>query len=258
MEKSRYGFYTFFNEVVFGWKCMSCREGELYSKDGKIWKVFSSCFTPDLKCEENIEKISKLDSKYIAVPTRKLYLDDEYYGYQMDDAGLSLDKYILKNNPSFDIIINILLSVKEAILYLVDLDVIHGDISLSNIFVDESDEFHIRLGDVTSMIFPGDQKYHIKFLHEYWYKYYGDIKVIDKLAYDLLTYLLINYYGDSLNTVVSNSNYNFPDVLKLLDSEFARRGAFKSTISASLIDDITCNNKDKTLKYPNTYLIDCL
>lgn len=256
MEKSFYEFYTFFSEVVFGLKCKSCREGELYYNDDYIWKVFSSCFTPELKGEEIILEVSKLDSDYLTIPTRLLYLDDEYYGYKMDNVGTSLDKFILKNKPSRDFVIKILLDFKRIMVYLDSMGIIHGDVSISNILIDESDNYHVRLGDITSMIFPGiNSKYHIKFLHEHWYKHYGDIKVIDKLAFDYITYLLINFYDDSLEDILDNPDYNFNTVLEMLSKN---KGLFKNVCAPDILKDIACVQKTRSLESKNTYLIDCL
>lgn len=256
MKKSCYDFYTFFHEVVFGLKCIGAREGELYFKDDFVWKVFNSCFTPELKGEEIIEEVAKLDGNYLTIPTCLLYLDDEYYGYKMDNAGESLNKFILKSKPSLNLIIKILKELKRIMIYLDQKNIVHGDISISNILIDESDDLHVRLGDVTSMIFPGiNSKYHIKYLHEYWFNFYQDIKAIDKLAFDYITYLLINFYDDELEKILNEPNYNFDTVLKRLKMN---KGLFKNPLAPDILKDIACVQKTRSLESKSTYLIDCL
>lgn len=266
MEKNSYDSYTFFSEVVIAWKNIDTREADIFLCGDKVWKVFHSFILPEMRDECHIEALSELRSDYLTIPKRKLYLDYEYYGYLMDNAGTPLDKYWEDNDLSRQVKVYILAKVKDIVEYLKGLGLIHSDIRIPNIMLDfKDDKLIVRLGDINGMIFPDSKVYHLNYLHEAWYHYYADIKVIDKLALDLITFILINFdekeYRDIVNAFEStlegskDSKYFIDETRYLLKQD---KGYFKDEESFFIKRNIANYNQDKKLTLPNTYLIDCL
>lgn len=266
MEKNSYDFYTFFSEVALAWKYMDTREAEIYTDGDKVWKVFHSFLPENARGEEHLEELSKLNSQYLTVPKRKLYLDQEYYGYLMDFAGTPLDKYWSEYNLTMNEKEYILKSLKEIVIYLRGLGLIHSDIRIPNVFIDDEDEYlHVRLGDINSMIFPDSKGYHLNLLHEEWYNYYHDISVVDKLGFDLITFILINFDAAEVEDIKSsfkrandqerNGQYFLEEMRHILKYD---KGYFRDEEAFFIKRNIANYNKDKRLMLPNTYLIDCL
>lgn len=254
MEARSYNFYTFFSEIVFGWKCISAREGEIYINGDDVWKVFSSCLTVEQKREEDIERIALLDPNMLTVPTMKLYLDHEYYGFLMRHAGMSLDEYIKIYNPSFEEKIVIAKRLKEITEYLKKNSLLHGDIKVSNIMFEKSINPIVRLGDVNNIIFPSTKSASVNNLSSEWMEFYSNINVIDKLSCDLVTFILLSYANYDLVNIISRPIL-VEDVRKILIND---NHPFDESDFNAIKTDLTCKVKRKSLQMENTYLVDCL
>ncbi len=254
MEKCSYDFYTFFSEVVRMFKCISTTDGEIYISEDKVWKVFSSGFSLDRKNEENLERNATLDPYMFTVPQKKLYLDNEYYGFLMTNAGISLDKYIKIYNPSFEEKIMILQALKKIIDFLSEHLLLHGDLRMQNVMVDHNDNNHVRLCDINNLIYPDTTYANICNLHVFWQEFYRTMGYVDKLAFDLITYILINFSNVEIASICDKPIL-IKEVRELLDSD---NGYFKNTEFLKVKHDLVCKDEAKILKIPNTYLIDCL
>lgn len=254
MEARSYDFFTFFSEVVFGWKSFGTTDGEIYISDEYVWKVFSSSLKDDRKNEDNLERLAKLDPNMFTIPIRKLYLDKEYYGFQMNNAGLSLEKYILKNNPSLDEKIYILEMIKRIVDFLKENLLLHGDIRIQNVMVDKKDDILVRLCDINNLIYPNTTYTYINNLHAFWQEFYRVIGYIDKLGFDLITFILVNFSNEDI-VRISDEAMLIDKVRCLLDYD---NGYFKKEEFELIKHDLVCKDKEKRLKMPNTYLIDCL
>lgn len=255
MER-RYSFYTFFDEVVFGYQCKDTTEAEIYTQGDRVWKVFHSHVPIYRKHEEHFDDISDLDPEMFTNPIDKLILDNEYYGFLMKNGGIKLSDYLIANVTTRDENIKILERILLIIEYLKKRKLIHGDLRLPNILID--DDGIIRLTDLNNMIFPEDWNCTIFLnkLHQIFFNNTGTLEYLDDLAFNLITYIMINYKYDELVAIIDEDAFIGYEVMcELLKQD---RGCFDASafeiVKGSLIGD---KEAIKALK-PNTFLIDYL
>lgn len=200
MEKLYYDFNDFFESMARLKKVIYGTEAEIYFKDTQVYKIFNSSFST--RNEGTIEEIGKLDPKYLTIPTFLIYLGNifkyEYYGFIMDNAGNNLKDILLNEDLTFDKRLDILNQIKEALLYLDDKGLHHGDINLGNILYDGE---YARLGDVNNIIMPGSTV-HANYFERMWYDAFLSYRIADYLAFNLLTYLLLNFSIEEIRDIL--------------------------------------------------------
>lgn len=201
MECQYYDFYNFFTEVVFGWKCQSYTECEIYELGERVYKVFNSTLGSWAKGNRHLEEIAALDPKLLTVPIAKLYLDNEYSGFEMENGGVSLVKYLNDFDMKTKEQMNILRQIKNIILYLKKKNIVHGDLRFANVLYKDK---KIRLTDLNNMIFPGELPVRLNYLYSRWYDAADSEIYLDDLAFNLMTYLLLNYDLDNLRDILNN------------------------------------------------------
>ena len=86
----------------------------------------------------------------------------------------------------------------------------HGDLSISNILYDGE---YVRIGDVNNLII-GDSSKHLNYLGRLWFEAFGSYKTVDRLAYNLLTYLLLNFSTYDIRELIQYERKK-PDVYRM-------------------------------------------
>lgn len=215
MEKKYYNFNDFFTFYMHGATVKDGTEAEIYYLNGLVYKIFNSSFGE--RNEETIETIGKMDPKYLTIPLSLIYLGSlgyEYYGYVMDDAGDNLKNILMQEDLSFDKRYEILSQIKEALLYLEKLNAHHGDLTLVNIMYDGK---QARIGDVNNLMI-GESTLRPNYLGRSWYRAFGSYKTVDRLAFNLMTYLLLNFSPYDIRELMHYEKSN-PEVYRkcLLD-----------------------------------------
>ncbi len=202
MEKRYYNFNDFFEILMRNAQVIYGTEAEIYKLDGKVYKIYNSSFGQ--RNEESIEEIGNMDSRYLTIPTYLIYLDFEYYGYVMNDAGEDLKKILNNQDLSFDKRYAILEQLRKALLYIEDKKTPHGDLSISNILYDGE---YVRIGDVNNLII-GDSSKHLNYCGRSWFDAYGSYKTVDRLAFNLMTYLLLNFEMHDIRDLMQYERQN--------------------------------------------------
>lgn len=202
MEKRFYNFTDFFEWYMRKATVKYGTEAEIYKLDGEVYKVFNSSFGE--RNEESIETIGKMNSRYLTIPTCLLYLGFEYYGFVMDDAGDDLKTILNNQDLSFDKKYDILNQLREGLLYLEEMGTPHGDLSISNILYDGE---YVRIGDVNNLIIEDSSK-RLNYCGRSWFDAYGSYKTVDRLAYNLLTYLLLNFSTYDIRELIQYEKSN--------------------------------------------------
>lgn len=187
MEKRYYNFSYFFEVMMRNATVKYGTEAEIYKLNGEVYKIFNSSYIN--RNEESIEMIGNMNPKYLTIPKYLIYLGLEYYGFVMDDAGENLKTILNEQDLSFDKKYEILMQLKEALLYLEKMNTPHGDLSISNILYDGN---QVRISDVNNLITSSSSK-HLNYLARTWYDAFLSYKTVDRLAYNLLSYLLLNF-----------------------------------------------------------------
>lgn len=187
MEKKFYNFSYFFEDLMKNASVSYGTEAEIYKLNGEVYKIFNS--SNGNRNEESIETIGKMDYRYLTIPKYLIYLGLEYYGFVMDDAGENLKTILNEQDLSFDKKYEILLQLKEALFYLEKMGTPHGDLSPSNILYDGK---NTRISDVNNLIIGSSSK-HLNYMARSWYDAFHSYKTVDRLAYNLLCYLLLNF-----------------------------------------------------------------
>lgn len=198
MEKYCYSTEELFGEILAHKQYKRGTEGDIYFLEDSVLKVFDHTYYS--KNESTIEKIGELDPTKLTIPQSLLYVDSEYAGYYMQNAGENVESLLGKQKLSYADRINVAQSLKEISLYLKQKGMAHGDISFSNIFKDSE---YIRLGDVNNLII-GSSTPRLNLLARYWYKYYHNYQLVDTLSINYLTYLLLLYKAEDLEWIVKN------------------------------------------------------
>lgn len=207
MEKKYYGFTDFFEWYMRNATVQYGTEAEIYKLDGKVYKIFNSSYGE--RNEESIEIIGKMDPRYLTIPIYLIYLGLEYYGFVMDDAGDDLKTILNTQDLSFDKKYDILSQLKEGLLYIEDMGTPHGDLSISNILYDSE---RVRIGDVNNLII-GNSSAHLNYCGRSWFRAFGSYKTVDRLAFNLLTYLLLNFSTYDIRELIQYERKD-PDVFR--------------------------------------------
>lgn len=213
MEKKFYTAEELFNELLEDKSYIRGTEGYIYFLDDEVLKLYNYTYEP--KNEGSIENLAKLDSSFLTVPKSSVYIDSEFSGYFMQYAGYSLEYLLMDASLDFESRVKIAKRLKEISLYLKQQGIAHGDISLSNIFKDEE---HIRLGDVNNIII-GSSTPRLNSLARVWYSYYLDYQMVDTLAVNYLTYLLLNFKTEDLEYLSRNLVFTLPTLNTILSEE---------------------------------------
>ncbi|MCX4366147.1 MAG: hypothetical protein OSJ70_10320 [Bacilli bacterium] len=205
MEKKYYNFDDFFTSYMRNASVKYGTEAEIYHLDGKVYKIFNSTFGD--RNEESIETIGKMDSKYLTIPRELIYLGFlgyEYYGYVMDDAGDNLANILKTQDLSFDERYEILCQIKEALLYIEKMNAHHGDLTLANVLYDGK---IARIGDVNNLTVDNATP-RLNYLGRFWYRTFESYKTVDRLAFNFMTYLLLNFSLDDIRELLPNERNN--------------------------------------------------
>lgn len=200
MEKRCYEWNYFFDYIIP--KLPIIGEGfesKVYKSSEEIWKIFYYTFCD--RNEKNIEAIGSLNGDYLTVPHALFYLNNEYFGYAMRDAGCDLEKMIVTKDLSRETILDILEQLREIIDYLHSLSLSHGDIKFDNILVQDG---HVRLGDINNLIYPNTAT-NLNVLHSLWYDTWKSYSLVDIFAFNYLTFLLLNYSSSELREFIENN-----------------------------------------------------
>lgn len=251
MESRYYDFYTFFTEVVYGWKSMSYNECEIYELAERVYKVFNYSAGKFAKDDRHLEELSTLDSNLLTVPVAKLYLDNLYSGFEMKYGGISLNNYLKTNNIEYDEKIDILKQIKNIILYLKSKGIVHGDLRFANtLYMNKK----IRLTDLNGMIFPGEDPLRLNYLYYSWFQTINSPIFLDDLAFNLMTYLFLNYDEWELQGILDDSKGIRDDEIENILS--VDKGLFDDEITdevkAALMSDKVAMRHIR----PNTFLLD--
>lgn len=207
MEKKFYGFNSFFEWYMRKATVKYATEAEIYKLDGEVYKIYNSSYGK--RNEESIESIGDMNPRYLTIPKYLIYLGLEYYGFVMDDAGDDLKSILNSQDLSFDKKYDILCQLKEGVLYLEEMGTPHGDLSISNILYDGE---YVRIGDVNNLII-GDSSKRLNYLGRSWFEAFGSYKTVDRLAYNLLTYLLLNFSTYDIRELIQYERKK-PDVFR--------------------------------------------
>lgn len=123
-----------------------------------------------IKKAEISQDLSQFNSKLIQMsPTKK------FYGYFMKYGGITLDNYINKypEKITIDLVMNWLMKLIYAISILQDNKIVHLDIKINNIVIDEENEDDIKIIDFSiSGIVTGNKKVDKNLLVEEFYSVY--------------------------------------------------------------------------------------
>lgn len=203
MEKRYYKTGELLKNILVDKEMIRGTEGKIYMLLNEVLKVYDVMY--EQRNEESMEFISNLDSDLLTVPTSLLYIDDVYYGYYMKNAGVNLATFLCSNQLPLKERVDIAKQMKKIALYLKDKHLAHGDISFSNLFIDDG---HVRLGDVNNLI-TGKSVPRLNLLSRYWYGHYRDYQVVDNLSVNYLTYILLNYPPDDLEWILSDIAMTF-------------------------------------------------
>ena len=240
-----------FLRSVSSWRQFSSRSAEIFLNDDYVFKIFNSSTPINRRKENYIDFLASLDPNLLTIPDRKVYINGEYYGYRMENGGSPLLDYIIDNNVNFDEKVKIVYVIKKIIKYLDAQGIIHGDFRLANLLYKEG---IIRLTDLNSILFPGDKPYDMPTLHLWWYNSIDSSILIDNLAFNLLTYILLNYE----NTVIKwamERGINAFNVSSVFDND-------KNLFDHEVMDVVknAILNKCGAMRQlkPDTYLIDYL
>ena len=252
MEKEYYSRETFRNTFA-NWNHMDSRTSDIFLNSEYVYKILNSRIPLYKRKENRIDEIALLNDELITVPDRKVYINNQYFGFRMKNGGIPLLEYIFNNNIDFTGKLEILHKIKNIIEYLDKLGIIHGDVRLSNFLFKDG---IIRLTDVNNMIFSDDQEDHANLLYKDWYKATGTFKFLDEYACNLICFLLLNYPTEFLINIFSRDFYfdnNFlKDLLNIKCDKFDQE--VLQGVKASILGD---RDAIKQLK-PNTFLIDYL
>ncbi|MCH5166476.1 MAG: hypothetical protein J1F35_01160 [Erysipelotrichales bacterium] len=255
MQVKNYSYTDFRNIVTSGFSHYPSRDGDVYVGADVAYKIYDQYMPPKNKREFRVEDIALLDEKFLTIPISKLYIDDVYSGFEMFNGGESLKSYLFKYSVSFDETINILNQLKDIIIYLSDNSLVHADVRLSNILYKNG---HVRLTDVNGILFNGDIPLPYSFvpLFQNWYIVDGSVKMLDVLAFNLWTYILLNNsVQDTRKDVIYNIEFFLDDLRSVLDKD---SGMFDNEVTSIVKNAILGDHSAiKELK-PNTFLIDYL
>lgn len=145
-----------------------------------------------------IKALSELDDlkDICTIPSALVYLDMNFIGYFMENAGISLREYILENNVSIQKRIELLKKIRTNLGILHDSGVIHGDLQPKNILINGD---NVKIGDMNSVSFPKHRNGLLNEMTLYLAKYYGNNKAIDIQSFNYMCDCLLNIgnSGDS-------------------------------------------------------------
>lgn len=249
MEKKFYTAEELFNELLEDKSYIRGTEGDIYFFEDEVLKLYNYAYEP--KNEDSIEDLSKLDSSFLTVPKSLVYVDSEYSGYFMQYAGYSLEFLLMDTRIDFESRIMIAKRLKEIALYLKQQGIAHGDISLSNIFKDGE---HVRLGDVNNIII-GSSTPRLNSLARVWYRYYLDYQMVDTLAVNYLTYLLLNFKTEDLEYLARDLVFTLPTLNTILNEE---NQVFDNEVCRDVKKLLYTDYRECKNNMMNLYLIDYL
>ncbi len=248
-------YYDFCRKKGLGVKKVRGTEGTVFFIGDEVYKIFNDNFPPVLRDLKRFSKIANLDDTKLTTFKDFIHFLDNgsLAGVVMPYAGVPLDEYIHAKVKSKDDMIEKLLQVKNIVLYLKKKKLVHGDLHIQNILVD--DVGVCRLTDVNGLIFSRKQQKRLSNLYYLWLLTVKKYKLLDELAFNLLTFILLNYEIDEVKCLIEDATLEDNDYLCYLvkDNHVFDKDVYE-VFSGVLEGD---ESAIKALK-PNTFLIDHL